>query len=1088
MSDRQVLPPRRRGRVLALCAILCLPLAAAPAARAQEKTFQGSTSVVVIEVPVQVLDGDGNPMRGLTADDFEVLDGRKSRDIVGFDVIDREASAAAPARQQEVPPAARRHFLFLFDLSFSEPSAVLKARQAARQVLDHLHPTDLTAVATFTVLRGAELVIGFTTDRARTALAVDSLGAPQLIDRSADPLGLMLAGALEPASHGAEASAGSGGATGEGRGAARFEQDVIEYLKDLSAGTERNNRQAQEQRIQGLVTSMSSLAALMRSVDGRKYVVYLSEGFDAGTLTGEGATNQDANRAVESGQLWSVDSEAMFGSGRLQNQLESMLEEFRRADCTVEAVDIGGLRAADQAAAAANGQEGLFAMARGTGGDLYRNFNDLGEAMDRMLARTSVTYVLAIQPDNLAPNGDYHKLRVRLKSGAKGARVVYRPGYFAPRPAGQQSAAERRLEVASQVLSGRRGGAIGVSALAVPTPVPGQRPAVSVFLEIDGPALLGDAASGQVAAEIYAYALDATGGVADYFSQTLGLDLAQVGDKLRRGGVRFLGQLDLDPGHYDLRVLVRNSATGASGIATEPVEVPDFSSGELAVLPPLVPELDFDRWLMVRQTPGPDDRQVPYPFTLAQGQMFVPVARPVVPPGRPLQVGVFAYNAGADDLTVNAQLLNSKGDVVLGKQLPIYQRLAAEQGSDPTRLLTGLEAPGVPEGDYTLLLGVSAAGGGRRQLASIPVHVAPGGGSAGVAVAGLPATPEEPPVERSKDAARQPALEESYRQVLAELSADRRQEALAALVNMEIAEAGRTEDVLLKTLERAELGVDRRLAAQEPDALTPVILLHMDAYQRHRDADRRLLTRLSRSMVRELAELYVESGGTPTSVAANVFASLGGSLQQAGLTSSANSLFERALELDKDNSGALLSLACYYEKVGLYDRAVPYLRHLVEAHPEDAEGWLRLGINLDRVGHGKEALEWLRRAQGEEAPVWIRSLAHQELAAIWLRDGDLAAVEKVLRQGLELWPGDQRLRLQLADALDHDGQSRAAAAVLDQLQPSPPGSGESPRYLYNRWPLHALESGHLDLVDTASSRLPVLARVIGTLAKTDTAR
>ena len=51
-----------------------------------------------------------------------------------------------------------------------------------------------------------------------------------------------------------------------------------------------------------------------------------------------------------------------------------------------------------------------------------------------MLTRTSVTYVLAFQPKKLKLDDKYHRLKVRLKNGAKGARIVHRPGYYPPKP------------------------------------------------------------------------------------------------------------------------------------------------------------------------------------------------------------------------------------------------------------------------------------------------------------------------------------------------------------------------------------------------------------------------------------------------------------------------------------------------------------------------------------------------------------------------------------------------------------------------------------------------------------------------------
>src|SRR5207248_1341626 len=91
-------------------------------------------------------------------------------------------------------------------------------------------------------------------------------------------------------------------------------------------------------------------------------------------------------------------------------------------------------------------------LAKSTGGELYENFNDLAAAMAQMLRRTSVTYVLSFQPDGLASDGAFHKLRVELKNGAHGTRLVHRVGYYAPRPFAERQPLERVLEAANVVM------------------------------------------------------------------------------------------------------------------------------------------------------------------------------------------------------------------------------------------------------------------------------------------------------------------------------------------------------------------------------------------------------------------------------------------------------------------------------------------------------------------------------------------------------------------------------------------------------------------------------------------------------------
>src|SRR3954454_10010875 len=94
-------------------------------APAVAQTFSGSTEVVEVEVKVQVV-RDGQPVRGLTAADFELYEGRKKLALSGFHAVDLAAPAAA---RGGVPPAGRRQLLLLFDLAFSNAKGVVAARE-----------------------------------------------------------------------------------------------------------------------------------------------------------------------------------------------------------------------------------------------------------------------------------------------------------------------------------------------------------------------------------------------------------------------------------------------------------------------------------------------------------------------------------------------------------------------------------------------------------------------------------------------------------------------------------------------------------------------------------------------------------------------------------------------------------------------------------------------------------------------------------------------------------------------------------------------------------------------------------------------
>ena len=90
-----------------------------------------SVTVSVVEVPVTVVDRGGNPIKGLTRENFEIIDEGKKREISSLDSIDF-SSVESMSLASPLNPAARRNFLLVFDLTFSSPNSISRAQQGAR--------------------------------------------------------------------------------------------------------------------------------------------------------------------------------------------------------------------------------------------------------------------------------------------------------------------------------------------------------------------------------------------------------------------------------------------------------------------------------------------------------------------------------------------------------------------------------------------------------------------------------------------------------------------------------------------------------------------------------------------------------------------------------------------------------------------------------------------------------------------------------------------------------------------------------------------------------------------------------------------
>lgn len=686
-----------------LLAISILTMAV-PGVVAQQR-FAERTDVVLVEIPVQV-ERNGEPVRGLTIGDFEVRDGRKKAQIVALDVVDLTAPVDDTDVIVGLSAAARRHFLFLFDLSLSDPARIVQAQQAAIQLAESgLHPSDLAAVATYSSRTGVALRLGFTADRRQLEVAIRTLGLQQLVHRVADPLSLTLTD-LASSTRGPDeaALAASRGIDTE----AEIAEVVREIEGEITAAGRRN-------QLLAFASGLTELGRMLGAVEGRKHVVLLSEGFDASALLGTGVRSSEERERIErvseaaaEGRIWEVGDDERFGSTEDQGFLRKMAEEFIRADCTIQSVDIGGLRAGGAATGAATdsgavgmGQDGLFLMADQTGGGFYRNFNRLDEAMNRMLARTSVTYVLAIQPDKIKRDGAFHRLKVKLTKNVKGARLTHRPGYFAPKPAAEVTVLEKKLSIAGLVLGGQEGGSVGGAVLAAAYDVGADRAHVPVLVEVDGATLLDGVAAGTVPTQIYVYGIDREGSVVDFFTRALGLNLAELGPTLRRTGLKYWGHLELPPGDYTLRVVVRNDTSGSTGVRQATVKVPDVRGGEAALWPPLVPEPQ-GKWVFGRERPE-EQGDFPYPF-MADGRPFVPAAHPAVARGQSLQLILAGYHLGASP-TVSAELYGRDGARVDGCEIALEDGSARSGGGRGPDQWVARFSPGraVP-GDYRLVV------------------------------------------------------------------------------------------------------------------------------------------------------------------------------------------------------------------------------------------------------------------------------------------------------------------------------------------------------------------------------------------------
>lgn len=668
---------------------LATSLVTSPPAAQDLPSFTGTTSVVVVEVPVNVTKG-GAPVRGLTAEHFAIYDGKKLRPLLGFETVDLAAIVStAGSAKAPVPITARRHFLLLFDLSFNSASSLQAATRAGRELLDTaLHDSDLIAIGLFGLTQQAGLVLGFTPDRAAARQVLDDLETlfsgkaadrtqkkgSSATKRTVDPLRL---GALDFSTLAVDIGRAIGSETShvdellEEGNLSGYQADL---LSDMSDALSNRARERSRSQVAVLSRSLSELAHQTRQLEGRKYLVYFSEGFASDLLFEE-------------------------GGARTLRDLDRMVKEFQRSGWVLQSVDPSGSRGVESLL---DSHDGLLAIAKETGGELYANFSRLDTAMESMLEKTSVTYLLTFEADDVPADGAFHPLRVELRDAPKGAKVSHRAGYYAPEPGPPQKGLAGQLQLAERLLRGDEGGSLDGALLAVPFPAAQEIGQVAVWIDISGADLVKDLSGDALELEIYGYALDADGGIGDAFSQQATLDLSKLRSHLAEGRLRFLGDFSLPVGHYDLRLLVRNRVTGQDVLRRAAVEV-SHSDDQPRLLPPLfLADEAIERFLVLRES-GADASS----FMIGE-RPFVPAVQPLLKADQPSRICLIGYHLDSADLTLETRILDSGGSPLPAHPLSIVGKNDAGESS---QLYFSLDVKSLVAGDYTLEISVTQASG-----------------------------------------------------------------------------------------------------------------------------------------------------------------------------------------------------------------------------------------------------------------------------------------------------------------------------------------------------------------------------------------
>jgi VWFA-related protein len=534
----------------ALFALSWLAVGTAPAARQNAPGKQAApqpvprfqTGIDLVTLDVTVLDANRRPARGLTAEDFVVLEDGTPQAIQAFTAIDIPDVEESPAVwENEIAPDVRRNddladrriLVIVLDdalekpVGKGQPPSIQATRQLADAFVNRMGPRDLAAVVfPFDKAGGQD----FTSDKAllHKAIARYNGGMPARLGPSPE-------------------AATNADMPGEPGGSVAFHQRFV---------------------YESLANTLKSLAEYLGELPyHRKGLLLVSEGIPMNL----------ADIGIRQGMSDGNDS-----GGSLRNVyliIRDMLAAAQRSNVTLYPVDPAGLWFFNDPTK----QDFLEILANNTGGFTIVNTNDAAPGLEQVFRENSSYYLIGYVPSNTRTEGRLRKLEVRVKT--PGLTVRTRSGYFEPQKAKPAKAGAvpparpAALWTALGALLPK--GDVAMQMWAAPFADPAFREtAVAVVVAVRQPTPAGSA---RVVDDVD-LAVDAFDpGGNRRASRRL---KAQVVVRYGKGttvGYELVTRLDLKPGRYQLRAAAQSSLAGKAGSIYYDIEVPDLRKGAVSM-------------------------------------------------------------------------------------------------------------------------------------------------------------------------------------------------------------------------------------------------------------------------------------------------------------------------------------------------------------------------------------------------------------------------------------------------------------------------------------------------------------------------
>ena len=608
---------RIAGSILLTTVVLCATLPLRPQAVAPDEvrirsgpwqptlTLRAQTNEVQVEVVVRT--AHGKPVSGLKESDFQVLDENKPQKLSGFAVETSLPPAAtpvakpvaAPAPQEPAAPVAApagppRYLALYFDDIHTETGDLRHIQIAAeRLVREGLTADDHVAIFT----PSGSQSLDFTQDHDKLLAAIEQLkihpreeGLGSNCPRIGAYEAYLIANNLDPSilqTEVQQCQACTGGSTASVYNPAVSAGNSGQSLGSIGISDEASNSCVRQVKFaseqiwaqtvalsRNTIQSVDRVVQRLASAPGTRVLLVGSSGFVAATM--ENDVDRVIDQALRAGiVINSIDAKGLFAqeAGKAERDLalnggasgNELAMEMGERTMQQENMQLG--------AKLLTLTDAMADFAFSTGGQFFKNNNDLIGGYHQLGAVPEVAYRLNFVPEPFTPDGKFHRLKVKTTRGSS-VFVYARPGYFANQVATQQGDAG---PTASEALSGseqRQDVAVEITPQSAHTSAGAPEVAVKFHVDLDKLPVEQRQDRHVEKLTFIAALFDKDG--AFVTGKTAEMDLAlKDGTFARFSKSGISGTLDLPvaPGGYRLRALVEEGVQRKSTLATREIQV-----------------------------------------------------------------------------------------------------------------------------------------------------------------------------------------------------------------------------------------------------------------------------------------------------------------------------------------------------------------------------------------------------------------------------------------------------------------------------------------------------------------------------------